>query len=111
MKVLSDADRRTMEQMHMLSADIRGIVERKGKDMSDMIKGTKEIYDADVEALRREISTKHGRHCPVTSNPRIWVGSRVWSDGRNLYIDAECQECGKGDFPTSVRDSSIFHLS
>lgn len=68
------------------------------------------IFDADFEAIREELYNEHRLHCDATHDPYIWIDTtEAFSDGRNIYVSAECQNCLKGSDMTPVRESEKFH--
>lgn len=70
-----------------------------------------EIYDADFDAIKQAIHDEHKRRCESDSDPVIWIDtSHAWTDGRNIYVNAECQNCMKGSDRTSLRDDQKYHI-
>lgn len=70
-----------------------------------------EIYDADFDAIKQAIHDEHKRRCESDSDPVIWIDtSHAWTDGRNIYVNAECQNCMKGSDRTSLRDDPKYHI-
>ena len=70
-----------------------------------------EIYDADFDAIKQAIHDEHKLHCESDSDPVIWIDtSHAWTDGRNIYVNAECQNCMKGSDRTSIRDDPKYHI-
>lgn len=70
-----------------------------------------EINDANFDAIKQAIYDEHKRHCESDSDPVIWIDtSHAWTDGRNIYVNAECQNCMKGSDRTSLRDNKKYHI-
>ena len=69
-----------------------------------------EVFDVDFDAVRKELHDTHRQHCESDEDPYIWVDeSHAWSDGRNLYVAAECMNCMKGSDRTAIREDEKFH--
>lgn len=70
-----------------------------------------EITDVDFEAVKKAIHDKHRLHCESGRDPYIWIDtSKAFSDGRNIYVNAECQNCMKGSDLTAVREDPKLHI-
>lgn len=69
-----------------------------------------EIFDVDFDAVKKELHDTHRQHCESDENPYIWVDEdHAWTDGRNLYVAAECLNCMKGSDRTAIRENERFH--
>ena len=70
-----------------------------------------EIHDADFDTIKQEQHDEHKLHCESDHDPYIWIDmTHAWSDGRNIYVNAECQNCMKGSDRTPVREDQKFHI-
>lgn len=70
-----------------------------------------EIHDANFDAIKQAIHDEHKLHCESEYDPDIWIDTtKAWSDGRNIYVNAECQNCMKGSDRTPVREDSKLHI-
>lgn len=70
-----------------------------------------EITDVDFEAVRKEIHDKHRLYCESGRDPYIWIDTtKAFSDGRNIYVNAGCQDCMKGSDFTAVREDPKLHI-
>lgn len=70
-----------------------------------------EIHDADFDAIKQELHDEHKLHCESDHDPYIWIDTtHAWSDGRNIYVNAACQNCMKGSDRTPVREDQKFHI-
>lgn len=71
------------------------------------------VTDANFDAIRKELAFVHDQYCPAdrgAREPIIWLDeSSVETDGRNLYISAECQDCMKGG-ETSIKENTKYHI-
>lgn len=70
-----------------------------------------EVHDVDFEAIRKALHDEHRLHCESDHDPCIWIDTtHAWSDGRNIYVHAECQNCMKGSDRVPVREDPKFHI-
>lgn len=69
------------------------------------------LTDVDFEAVRKEIHDRHRLRCESGRDPYIWIDTtKAFGDGRNIYVNAECQSCMKGSDFTSVKDDPKLHI-
>lgn len=69
------------------------------------------LTDVDFEAVRKEIHDRHRLMCESGRDPYIWIDTtKAFGDGRNIYVNSECQSCMKGSDFTSVKDDPKLHI-
>lgn len=68
----------------------------------------------DWKAIAKELINEHDLHCEADREdgrkPFIWIdASHAESDGRNIYVQAECQDCMQG-VDTAISDDAKYHI-
>lgn len=68
----------------------------------------------DWKAIAKELINEHDLHCEADREdgrkPFIWINTaHAESDGRNIYVEAECQDCMQG-VDTAIRENSKYHI-